>query len=68
MSMKKREVAVITMHPDYGYEAVETQHELALVPANSTLLYEAELINFVKMGNFKLLYIQSRNGGLGCQR
>jgi hypothetical protein len=52
MSVKKREVEVITIYPEYGYEAVETQHELALVPANSTLLYEAELTNFAKMGNF----------------
>ncbi|XP_024521648.1 70 kDa peptidyl-prolyl isomerase [Selaginella moellendorffii] len=47
-TMKKGEVAVVTIGPEHGFGDVDTQRDLALVPANSTLVYEVEMISFVK--------------------
>lgn len=47
--MKKGEVALVTVAPEYGYEGVETHRDLAVVPANSILIYEIELVDFVKV-------------------
>eukprot|EP01018_Ginkgo_biloba_P006255 Gb_32981 [translate_table: standard] len=47
MTMKKGEVAVVTVGPDYGYET-ETKRDLAVVPPKSTLIYEVEMVSFVK--------------------
>eukprot|EP01018_Ginkgo_biloba_P006053 Gb_32866 [translate_table: standard] len=48
MTMKKGEVAVVTVTSDYGYKDTETQRDLAIVPPDSTLIYEVELVSFVK--------------------
>ncbi|KAJ0034296.1 hypothetical protein Pint_25548 [Pistacia integerrima] len=48
--MKKGEVALITVQPEYGFGASDSQQELAIVPANSTLYYEVEMVSFVKVG------------------
>lgn len=48
MSMKKGEVASLTIAPKYGFGSSESRQELAVVPANSTLHYEVELVSFVK--------------------
>ncbi|KAF3456703.1 hypothetical protein FNV43_RR01357 [Rhamnella rubrinervis] len=44
-NMKKGEIAAVTIHPDYAFESPQ---ELAIVPANSTVYYEVELLSFVK--------------------
>lgn len=49
LSMKKKEHALVTIAPEYGFRAEETKRDLATVPANSTLIYEIELVEFVKV-------------------
>lgn len=50
--MKKGEIASVTVTPEYGFGAVETKRDLAVVPPNSTLVYEVELISFTKEKEF----------------
>lgn len=47
-TMKKGEKAIITIQPEYGFGPSESQQELATVPANSTLIYEVEMVSFTK--------------------
>lgn len=47
-TMKKGEVALLTIEPEYSFGPSESQQELAKVPANSTVYYEIELVSFVK--------------------
>ncbi|GLT49524.1 hypothetical protein SLA2020_230760 [Shorea laevis] len=47
-TMKKGEVALITIQPEYAFGTTESQQELAVVPANSTVYYEVEMVSFVK--------------------
>eukprot|EP00253_Pinus_taeda_P010513 PITA_10513 len=46
--MKKGEIAIVTIFPEYGYKDTQTQRDLAVVPPHSTLIYEIELISFIK--------------------
>ncbi|PRQ18340.1 putative peptidylprolyl isomerase [Rosa chinensis] len=48
VTMKKGEIAVVIIAPEYGFGSSESQQELAVVPPNSTLYYEIELVSFVK--------------------
>jgi len=48
MTMKKGEVAMLTIPPQYAFGSSESQQELAMVPPNSTLYYEVELVSFKK--------------------
>jgi FK506-binding protein 4/5 len=48
LSMKKKEHALVTIAPEYGFGSAETKRDLATVPANSTLTYDIELVDFVK--------------------
>lgn len=48
-NMKKGEVAVVTIHPEYAFGSTDSQEDLAIVPANSTVYYEVELLSFVKV-------------------
>ncbi|CAH1431957.1 unnamed protein product [Lactuca virosa] len=48
LTMKKGEVAVLTIAPEYAFGSSESKQELAVVPPNSTVIYEIELISFVK--------------------
>ncbi|KAG0564730.1 hypothetical protein KC19_8G134800 [Ceratodon purpureus] len=48
LSMKKKEQALVTIAPEYGFGGEETKRDLASVPANSKLIYEIELVEFVK--------------------
>lgn len=48
MTMKKGEVALLTIHSDYAFGSSESSQELAVVPPNSTVYYEVELESFVK--------------------
>lgn len=53
-NMKKGEVALIKIEPQYAFGANESQQDLAVVPANSTVYYEVELVSFVKVGPISL--------------
>ncbi|CAM6018916.1 unnamed protein product [Sphagnum balticum] len=47
-TMKKGELASVTVAPEYGFGGEPTHRDLALVPANSTLIYEIEMVDFIK--------------------
>lgn len=47
-TMKKGEVALLTVAPEYAFGSAESKQELAVVPPNSTVSYEIELVSFVK--------------------
>ncbi|KAI4365764.1 hypothetical protein MLD38_021722 [Melastoma candidum] len=48
MNMKKGEHALVTVAPEYGFGSSESKQELAVVPPNSEVQYEVELVSFVK--------------------
>ncbi|XP_015892215.1 peptidyl-prolyl cis-trans isomerase FKBP62 [Ziziphus jujuba] len=48
LTMKKGEVALLTIAPEYAFGSSESHQELAVVPPNSTVYYEVELESFVK--------------------
>ena len=48
-TMKKREHAILTITSEYGFGNAEIKRDLAVVPPNSTLLYEVEMLDFVKV-------------------
>lgn len=48
ITMKKNEVALLTIAPEYAFGSTESQQELAVVPPNSTVHYEVELLSFEK--------------------
>ncbi|PWA82088.1 FKBP-type peptidyl-prolyl cis-trans isomerase domain-containing protein [Artemisia annua] len=47
-TMKKGEVAILTIHPEYAFGSNESHQESATVPANSTVNYDVELVSFEK--------------------
>jgi FK506-binding protein 4/5 len=49
LNMKKREVALVTIPPEYAFDSTESKQDLAVVPPNSTVVYEVELVSFVKV-------------------
>ncbi|XP_010547132.1 PREDICTED: peptidyl-prolyl cis-trans isomerase FKBP65 [Tarenaya hassleriana] len=48
MNMKKGEVTLLTIAPQYAFGSSESQQELDVVPPNSTVYFEVELVSFVK--------------------
>ncbi|ONH92763.1 hypothetical protein PRUPE_8G194100 [Prunus persica] len=48
LTMKKGEVALLTLAPEYAFGSSESPQELAVVPPNSTVYYEVELVSFEK--------------------
>ncbi|KAL5222440.1 hypothetical protein ABZP36_027153 [Zizania latifolia] len=48
LNMKKGEVALVTIPPEYAFGSTELKQDLAVVPPNSTVIYEVELVSFVK--------------------
>lgn len=48
-TMKKGEVALVTISPEYAFSSTESKQELAVVPPNSTVIYEVEMVSFVKV-------------------
>lgn len=48
LTMKKGEVAFLTIAPEYAFGSSEAKQELAVVPSNSTVCYEVELVSFEK--------------------
>ncbi|KAK9288931.1 hypothetical protein L1049_017402 [Liquidambar formosana] len=47
-TMKKGEVALVTIEPEYAFGASDSPQDLAIVPAYSTVYYEVEMFSFVK--------------------
>ncbi|CAK7348930.1 unnamed protein product [Dovyalis caffra] len=47
-TMKKGELALVTIQPEYAFGTSESQQDLASVPANATVYYEVEMISFTK--------------------
>ncbi|KAL8259995.1 hypothetical protein R6Q59_027948 [Mikania micrantha] len=47
-TMKKGEVSLLTIHPEYAFGSTESHQESATVPANSIVYYDVELISFEK--------------------
>lgn len=47
-TMKKGEIALLTVQPEYAFGPSESPQELAVVPGNSTVYYEVEMVSFVK--------------------
>ncbi|MFS7989033.1 putative peptidylprolyl isomerase [Helianthus anomalus] len=47
-TMKKGEVSLLTIHPEYAFGSTESHQEFSTVPANSTVYYDVELISFEK--------------------
>ncbi|KAL8162890.1 hypothetical protein V2J09_014379 [Rumex salicifolius] len=54
-TMKKGEVAQIIIHQEYAFGSSESKQELAVVPANATLIYEVEMVSFVKASAYEFL-------------
>ncbi|KAI9077717.1 hypothetical protein K1719_040323 [Acacia pycnantha] len=48
LTMKKGEVASLSVAPEYAYGSSESKQDLAVVPPNSTVYYEVELVSFEK--------------------
>ncbi|KAJ6709695.1 PEPTIDYLPROLYL ISOMERASE [Salix koriyanagi] len=47
-TMKKGERAILTVKPEYGFGNIETKRDLAIVPPSSILVYEVEMLDFIK--------------------
>lgn len=52
-TMKKNECALVTISPDYGYGNTEVKVDSS-VPPSSTLLYEVEMLDFVRVTSVTL--------------
>jgi FK506-binding protein 4/5 len=48
-NMKRGEVALVTIPPEHAFGANETKQDLAIVPPNSSVYYEVELVSFDKV-------------------
>lgn len=57
MTMKKGEVALLTIAPEYAFGSSESKQDLAVIPPNSTVHYEVELVSFVKVCDVFFLFI-----------
>lgn len=50
MTMKKGEVALLTIAPEYAFGSTGSTQDIAAVPPNAVVTYEIELVSFVKVG------------------
>ncbi|KAF7140388.1 hypothetical protein RHSIM_Rhsim06G0063300 [Rhododendron simsii] len=48
VTMKKKEQAILTITPEYGFGSTAVKCDRAVVPPNSTLIYEIEMLDFIK--------------------
>ncbi|XP_074268499.1 peptidyl-prolyl cis-trans isomerase FKBP62-like [Silene latifolia] len=48
VTMKKGEVALVTIAPEYAFGSSESKQDLAVVPPSSSVTYEIELVSFEK--------------------
>ena len=49
LTLKKGEVALLSIAPEYAFGSSESRHELAVVLANSIIYYDVELVLFEKV-------------------
>ena len=56
LKMKKGEVALVTIDPVYAFGSTESKQELAVVPPNSTVYYEVDLVSFDKVSAVLSVY------------
>ncbi|PQP93457.1 peptidyl-prolyl cis-trans isomerase FKBP62 [Prunus yedoensis var. nudiflora] len=47
-TMKKGEQAILTIHPDFGFGSVEARRDLAVVPPHSNIVFEVEMLDFIR--------------------
>ncbi|KAF8406187.1 hypothetical protein HHK36_008267 [Tetracentron sinense] len=47
-TMKKGELSILTIKPEYGFGSVEVKRDLAIIPPYSGLVYEVEMVDFTK--------------------
>lgn len=47
-TMKKGEKAIISIHPDYAFGNAEARFDLATVPPGSNVVYEVDMMDFIK--------------------
>ncbi|XP_019436966.1 PREDICTED: peptidyl-prolyl cis-trans isomerase FKBP62-like [Lupinus angustifolius] len=47
-TMKKGERAIISIHPDYAFRNVEVRRDFAIVPPGSNVVYDTEMMDFIK--------------------
>ncbi|KAG6406851.1 hypothetical protein SASPL_134462 [Salvia splendens] len=47
-TMKKHELSLITISPEYGFGNTEVKMEFSLVQPSSTILYEVEMLDFIR--------------------
>ncbi|CAL5206108.1 unnamed protein product [Lathyrus oleraceus] len=47
-TMKKGEKAIVSIHPDYAFGNVEVRQNLVIVPPGSKVVYDIEMIDFIK--------------------
>ncbi|RXH72890.1 hypothetical protein DVH24_012574 [Malus domestica] len=47
-TMKKGELAILTIHPDFGFGSVEVRRDLAVVPPCSNVFFEVEMLDFIR--------------------
>ncbi|PKI72460.1 hypothetical protein CRG98_007127 [Punica granatum] len=47
-TMKKGEHAIVSVNHEYGFGTLEAQQDLAIVPPCSNLVYEVEMLDFIK--------------------
>lgn len=65
LNMKKGEIALVTIPPEYAFGSTESKQDLAVVPPNSTVVYEVELVSFVKV-HISLIFFCVRCNPLTC--
>ncbi|XP_028796740.1 peptidyl-prolyl cis-trans isomerase FKBP62-like [Neltuma alba] len=47
-TMKKGEKAIVSIHPDYAFGSIEARFDLATVPPGSSVVYEVDMVDFIK--------------------
>ncbi|XP_027332739.1 70 kDa peptidyl-prolyl isomerase-like isoform X4 [Abrus precatorius] len=47
-TMKKGERAIISIHPNYAFGNVEVRQDLAIVPPGSNVIFDVEMMDFIK--------------------
>lgn len=58
-TMKKGEIALITIQPEYAFGQSDSPQELAIVPGNSTVYYDIEMLSFIKVSENNFLLFSS---------
>lgn len=48
-TMRKGERAIVTIAPEYGFGSTEVTRDLATIPPFSTLVFDVEMLNFLKV-------------------